>query len=168
VGGAWGGGGRGASPAATVVVLTACGSPAAGAAHAATWTACGGADAQTHVVRQFPRVREVVGNESIPAGMTALLCGDEGFGYRHILRRHQQDWGREPGAGGDWSGAADRAIAAALQNPQRVDYRSSNDTFCYSRGLAAGHDVAIVVVRSSDGAIITAYPGTHPCNDAAR
>ena len=158
---------RRAMPAATVVVLTACGSPAAGAAHAATWTACGGADAQTHVVRQFPRVREVVAGESIPAGTTALLCGDQGYGYRHILRRHQGDWDREPGAGGDWSAAADRAIAAALRDPQRVDFRSSNDTFCYSRPLAAGRDVAIVVVRSSDGAIITAYPGTHACDAAA-
>jgi hypothetical protein len=115
------------------------------------------------VVRQYTHAPADVGTEHEPAGGTALLCGTPGYGYRHILARHQGDWSHVASTT-DWSATADAAVAAALGQPERVGYRASNNTFCYSHGLPDG-EVTTVVIRPSDGAIITAYPGTHPCDE---
>jgi hypothetical protein len=149
-----------------LVGTVACGASHAGAAAAvsaapAAWT-CAGAQPASAVVRQYTHAPADVGAEHLATGGSALVCGNANYGYRHILRRHQPDWARVA-AGSDWSDAADRAVAAALGQPERVGYRLSNDTFCYSHTLDGG-DVTLVVVRASDGEVITAYPGRHQCD----
>lgn len=146
----------------SLVVATACGAPHAGAAPEApaTW-ACDNGEPAGAVVHEYTHVSAQEGTEQLPAGGSALLCGSTGYGYRHILARHRGDWARLA-SGSDWSDVADRAIAAALGQPEQVGFRSSNDTFCFSHALDDGH-VTMVVVRESDGAIITAYPARHQC-----
>jgi hypothetical protein len=163
---------RGARGRGLVVVATAtlclvgaaaCGAPHAGAAPEAptTW-ACESGQPASAVVHQYAHASAQEGAEQLPAGGSALLCGSTGYGYRHIQARHQGDWARLA-SGSDWSDVADRAVAAALGQPERVGFRASNDTFCFSHALGDGN-VTMVVVRESDGAIITAYPARHQCD----
>ena len=124
--------------------------------------ACASGQPAGAVVRQYTHASAQEGAAQLPAGGSALLCGSTGYGYRHILARHQGDWARLA-SGSDWSGTADRAVADALGQPERVGFRASNDTFCFSHALGDGN-VTMVVVRESDGAIITAYPARHQCD----
>jgi hypothetical protein len=141
-------------------VLSACGATQAGAtAGPAAWACADGAPAGT-VVHRYTHAAAEAGPEREPAGDTALLCGTAGYGFRHILSRHRGDWSHT--GAGDWSTLADRAVAAALGQPDRVGSRESNHTFCYSHALPDG-EVTTVVIRDSDGAIITAYPGNDQC-----
>lgn len=152
-----------------LLAVSACGASGAGAtgagatAASGAWTCTGGAS-NTTVVHQYTHAPAQVGPEYLPGGRTALLCGSPGYGYRHILSRHRGDW--QHTGNGDWTMLADGAVAVALGQPERVGYRASNDTFCYSHGLPDG-EVTTVVIRPSDGAIITAYPGTHQCDEGA-
>jgi hypothetical protein len=154
-----------AATALSLVGAAACGAPHAGAVPGvlAAW-ACSNGEPATTVVHQYWHAPAAVGAERLPGGGSALLCGDAGYGYRHIRSRHQGDWAQlSPGP--DWSETADQAVAAALGQPERVAFRLSNDTFCYSHALG-GDNVTLVVVRESDGAIITAYPARHQCDPA--
>jgi hypothetical protein len=145
-----------------LLAVSACGATGKGAAAGSAAWACAAGAANITVVHQYTHAPADVGAEHLPGGGTALLCGTPGYGYRHILSRHQGDW--QHTGRGDWSVLADGAVALALGQPERVGFRASNDTFCYSHTLPDG-EVTTVVIRPSDGAIITAYPGTHQCDE---
>jgi hypothetical protein len=147
-----------------LLAVSACGASGAGATAGTGAWACAGGAPDTTVVHQYTHAPAQVGSEYLPSGGTALLCGSPGYGFRHILSRHQGDW--QHTGSGDWSMLADDAVAVALGQPERVGYRASNGTFCYSHALPDG-EVTTVVIRPSDGAIITAYPGTHQCDQGA-
>ncbi len=134
--------------------------PASQPLPARAWLTCDAAAAPETVVQQLP-------------GPVYLECGDDRFGWRHIVSRHQADW-QEVAAvtGRDWRSVADAAIEQVLRAPQAVVPRASNDTNCYSRvielvdartGAAAGSTVVRVVAGVSDHTLVTAFPATSGC-----
>ncbi|GAS90245.1 putative uncharacterized protein [Mycolicibacterium brisbanense] len=139
------------------------------------WGACalGGRGDPNKVVRTFYRAPLVAGVSAMPSGDSVLYCGNDKFGFYHIVSRHGDDWNRVamsrfPGAG-NWRYLADYAISATLADPEKVDYKSGNDTFVVQRNIyritESGAVYAFtcrVVVSGTDGKIITAYPMTTP------
>jgi hypothetical protein len=137
------------------------------------WGACAarGGGNPNKVVRTFHRAPLVAGVSAMPGGDTVLYCGNDKYGFYHLLDRHGQDWqnvamSRFPG-GGNWRYLADYSIGATLANPERVDYNSGNDTFTVQRNIYRITDDGLVysftcrvVVSATDGKIITAFPTT--------
>lgn len=127
-------------------------------AHA--WVTCDAAAAPDTVVQQLP-------------GPIYLTCGDERFGWRHIVARHENDWRAvAAGTGRDWRAVADAAIEQVLRAPQAVVPRASNDTNCYSRvvalvdartGVTVGTATVRVVAGVTSHTLVTAFPATSGC-----
>ncbi|MEH3140081.1 MAG: hypothetical protein PGN37_07810 [Mycobacterium kyogaense] len=138
------------------------------------WGACplGGGDPDK-VVRTFHRAPLVDGVSAMPGGDSVLHCGNEKYGFYHIVNRHGQDWSnvaaeRFPGTG-NWRYLADYSIGATLSDPEKTVYNSKNDTFMVQRNIfRITEDGAVysftcrVLVSASDGKIITAYPTSTP------
>ena len=138
------------------------------------WAACPLADGNPDkVVRTFNRARLVDGVSAMPGGDSILYCGNDKYGFYHMVNRHGQDWanvaaGRYPG-GGNWRYLADYSIGATLADPEKATYNSSNDTFMVQRNIyritengTAYAFTCRVLVSASDGKIITAYPTSTP------
>ena len=130
----------------------------------AIWAACGMHDPVGKVVRTFPR------NGAPGAGGNSnLLCGTEGFGYRHIKARHMQDWQNLAGVvGSDWRSFTDWAVEQILKAPEPGSpvYDKARDTWTYrapvqirdSNGKVVDTYRPIVAIANQDQKIITAYP----------
>lgn len=144
--------------------------PAVGAE---VWGACGWRTKDSKVVRTFARQRGDAGMGFVLRGGTSkLLCGDEGFSYRHILK-HRGEWETDARIGGtNWRDHADWSIATVLGDPDVVTYRAKNDAYCYSRSIElwdkgnrrhVDTKIVKVALRASDAAIITAFPTREQC-----
>jgi hypothetical protein len=102
-------------------------------AQAATWGICGISESSTKIVRTFNRVA----GGGLASGVSRLLCGnqtrDTGWGYRHVLYRHMNDWLAlaDLAGGSDWRSMADWGINQALGWPAYVTYQGRNDTYTY-------------------------------------
>lgn len=152
-----------------LLAVTVVGAPAAHAAPNApteVWAACGASSPPDKVLRVFPRTTFASG----PFGNTSvLLCGTDGFGYRHVAARHRQDWQYIAAyTGGNWRDLADFAIEQILRVPQPgyPRYNAKNDTWVFKAPLEIRdrdgrvRDVYYpnVVVAAADGKIITTFP----------
>ena len=134
------------------------------------WAACGTSSPPEKLVRTFPRPVFVPG----PSGQaSALLCGSENFGYRHVSSRHGQDWQNIAAyTGENWRDLTDFAIEQTLRVPQPGYPRHNlkNDTWAFKapleirddRGQVRATYYPTVVVAGGDGKIITAYPTRDP------
>jgi hypothetical protein len=142
----------------------------------AVWGACpnNSREAAEHkLVRQFERGPGSAVAATMLGGVSELVCGNDGYGYYHIVNRHYVEWnGKSIRTSENWRDVADYAIAEALRSPQVVTFRASSNTFCYSREIylinkVTGAIVDVfhphVVLRASDGRIITAYTSREPC-----
>jgi hypothetical protein len=150
----------------------ALGSPPAPARASEVWAGCGVFTGDDKVVRTFPIRGAQAGEEFMRGGTVTLRCGDETYGYRHILKNHQADWETTAAlAGENWRDLADFAIATALNDPDQVTYRTKNQAFCYKRVIYYGRKsnrevyqtTNAVVVVSANRNIITAYPTSAGC-----
>ena len=109
----------------------------------------------------------------MPAGTSELLCGNNGYGYYHIMARHYVEWTQKGVKSNEnWREVTDYSVAEVLRSPTRVTFRANNNTFCYSREVSLVDKVRgivvdvmhpNVVVRARDGAVITAIPTRTPC-----
>ncbi|WP_147376253.1 hypothetical protein [Micromonospora radicis] len=142
----------------------------------AIWAACGILTDNHKLVRAFSRkaARTTSGPPgSLPAGTSNLKCGSEKWGYRHIVKNHLSQWENDARIeGSNWRDLADFAIAVALSDPDRVTYRQSNDTYCFSREIylvdkRTGRIVAYrypnVSIAAVSKNIITAFPASAQC-----
>jgi len=130
------------------------------------WAACGASSPEDKPVTTFP-ARPPVGG---PARTYAvLLCGNPGFGYRHIADGHGRDWeDLAVYTGGNWRALADFAIRQTLTVPQPGNpaFDPKNETWTYKAPLeirdAQGNVRAtywpIVSVAARDGRIVTSFP----------
>lgn len=157
---------------AVFVVLTGLGGVSGAVAHtgAPPWAACGSSAPEDKPAQTFP-VRPPVG---APARTYAvLLCGNGGYGYRHIADRHGRDWENLAFyTGGNWRDLADFAIRQTLTVPQPSypAFNPKNETWTYkaplqikdSRGEVRATYWPIVSVAARDGRIITSYPTRDP------
>lgn len=139
------------------------------------WGACGIFTDNYKVVRSFPRkrIRAAIGGK-LKGGISVLRCGgpkiNPSWGYRHILKDHGDQWRQRAAlTNQNWRDVADFGIKWALKDPARVSYRSSNNTFCFSRrlylynkttGERVGHMTPRVIVAGVSKNIITAFPPT--------
>lgn len=140
-----------------------------------TWGACGAFDSNTKVIRAFSRAATVGVSPYSSAGTTNLGCGSDAYwGYRHIVKQHLSQWEyRASEASENWRDTADYGISWALKDPDRVTYRSSNDTYCFSRlinlvndrtGQVVDRYYPNVVVAHVSKNIITAFPSSSQCS----
>lgn len=138
------------------------------------WGACGIFDGSLKVIRAFKgRSQAHIDGKSITYGGSNLTCGNESWGYRHILKRHLSEWqSRAAVAQENWRDTADYGIHWALRDPDKITYRASNDTFCYSRKIllidnrtkeTVGSYYPKVSVARASHRIITAYPSGAQC-----
>lgn len=107
------------------------------------------------------------------SGTSNPACGSSKWGYRHIIANHLSEWqSRAAEASENWRDTADYGIQWALKDPDRVRYRSSNDTYCFSRqidlvnnrtGQVVDHYFHTVVVARVTKNILTAWPGSAQC-----
>jgi hypothetical protein len=144
------------------------------AAPAAVWGACSASSAVTKQVTTFHR-RSVVSRQGVAIGdgTSVLQCGNSSFGYNHIYLNHKSQWEQKAAlTNNNWRDIADLSMREGLDNPNAVTYRSSNQTFCFSRHiyLYRTNDNTIVgtmdpqtIIAQQDGKVITSYPSTAPC-----
>ncbi|MFC8800777.1 hypothetical protein ACFT2C_23860 [Promicromonospora sp. NPDC057138] len=139
-----------------------------------TWGACGIFDENLKIIRAFKgRSQAHIGGRSITYGGSNLTCGSDAWGYRHIVKRHLSQWeSRAAIAQENWRDTADYGIHWALSDPDKITYRASNDTFCYSRKIllvdnrtneVVGSYYPMVSVARVSHRIITAYPSGTQC-----
>jgi hypothetical protein len=141
------------------------------------WGACpvtNRESSERKLVRRFDRATGVATTGvTMSAGTSDLLCGNELYGYYHIVSRHYVEWTQDSVKSNEnWRDVADYSIAEALRSPMAVSFRAASNTFCYSREVSLidkvrGITVEVihpnVVVRAQDGAVITAFPSRRPC-----
>ncbi|MFK4731629.1 hypothetical protein ROT00_18205 [Agromyces mediolanus] len=125
-------------------------------------TGCAKSDSETKHVVSYQRRR--------PNGVGVLLCGNSGFGWRHISARHGGDWQTivtKYKLGGTWDKFAKWAMSGTLAQPLSARYNSGNDTYRYTAVLqirsynsaATTRSYTIVVpVGGQNNRIVTAYP----------
>jgi hypothetical protein len=122
----------------------------------AAGSVCGADAPASALVRSYPRAG-VVG---LPAGRSALYCGNARFGWRHLAARHAADWRqvKPPVAAGasGWAESADVAMRATLARPDAVRCDTARNSCAFTRDL--GGVVALVAVAREDGKVVTAYP----------
>lgn len=137
------------------------------------WAPCGIFDSNTKIVRTFNRAATAGVTPYLGSGLSSLACGSSQWGYRHIVDRHLTDWqARAAQANENWRVTADYGIEWALKDPDRVVYRSSNDTYCFSRklllinnnnGQVVGSYYPNVAIARGSKNIITAIPTSSQC-----
>jgi hypothetical protein len=138
-----------------------------------TWGACGAFDSSTKVIRTFSRRATFGVSPYMSSGSSNLACGSSAWGYRHIVANHLTQWQfRASEANENWRDTADYGIYWALSDPDRITYRVSNDTYCFSRlinlvnrsnGQVVDHYYPNVVIAHVTRNIITAYPSSTQC-----
>lgn len=141
-----------------------------GLAPQATWGACGIFDENLKVVRTFTNRAPGAG---LPGGSSTLNCGSENWGYRHTVKNHLSQWQAKAAlARENWRDIADYGILWAFKDPDKVTYRGSNDTYCYSRkinlvnedtGEVVGNYYPNVAIARVSKRIITAIPASAQC-----
>lgn len=154
-----------------ILVIALGGAPAASAQTGAPpWAACGASAPEDKPAQTFPAAPPAGGPTRTYA---VLLCGNGGFGYRHIAKDHGQDWTNIAAyTGGNWRGLADFAIRQTLTRPQPgyPAFNPKNDTWTYKAPLEI-RDVQgnvratywpIVAVAARDGRIVTSFPTRSP------
>ncbi|MGH3426008.1 MAG: hypothetical protein ACRDQZ_00275, partial [Mycobacteriales bacterium] len=112
-----------------------------------------------------------MGFPGLPAGKSRLRCGSKKWGYNHIKVRHINEWQKDAEAvHKNWRDQADWTIAAVLRDPEKITYRKSKDTFCFSRkvyleynGKVVGTRQPNVIVAHDSQNIITAWPANDEC-----
>ncbi len=138
------------------------------------WGACAlsGAD-PNKVVRTFYRAPITAGFNTMPAGDSVLYCGNDKYGFLHIVKEHGDQWqqmafNRFPGAG-NWRDLADYSISATLAYPEKVEYDQARNTLALYRNIyRITEDGSVyaftcrVAISASDGKIITAFPQSKP------
>jgi hypothetical protein len=137
---------------------------------AVTWGSCGVTTDKLKVLRTFNRVRGSDGSKSLAGGKSNLACGNEKWGYKHIVKEHLEDWQNIAAvAGENWRDTADLAISSALGDPDEVKYGSGNDTFCFSHliyladkktGKVEGTNRPRTIVAHETKNIINAFPAS--------
>ncbi len=140
----------------------------------AYWAPCGVLDSNTKIVRTFTRAATAGVTPYLGSGQSSLACGSGStWGYRHIVNEHLAQWqARAAQASENWRDTADYGIEWALKDPDRVTYRSGNDTYCFSREILLinnnngqvvdSYFPNVVVARVSKN-IITAFPSSRQC-----
>lgn len=134
------------------------------------WAACGLFGKTGKVVRTYG---ELAGVKRVH-----LTCGGPKYdsqptwGYRHIVRYHEQHFeGMAAGTFQNWREVADIGIATALADPEVRGFVRDGKR-CFSRtirlyntrtGQVVRTQIVRVVFRTSDNAIITAYPSRQHC-----
>lgn len=140
----------------------------------AVWAACGVTTSNTKIVRTFSRAATAGATPYTSSGTSNLACGTAAsWGYRHIVANHLSQWeARAAVASENWRDTADYGIEWALKDPDRVTYRSKNDTYCFSRKInlvnkrtnqVVGAYYPNVVVARGTKNIITAIPASSQC-----
>lgn len=135
-----------------------------------TWGACGVFDEDLKVIRTFTDRK---GGAGLPSGSSTLTCGNESWGYRHTVKEHLSQWQAKAAlARENWRDTADYGILWAFKDPDKVTYRGSNDTYCYSRkinlvnednGEVVGSYYPNVAIARVSKRIITAIPASAQC-----
>ena len=129
------------------------------------WAACGSGADTGKLVREFRHGAF----QDLAAGVAYLRCGTQGWGYRHLVRRHGEEWRRLASyTRSNWRDLADWAIANVLSEPdyaQPTEGRGG-DRFTLrarvtlTRGRRAYRTYRpFVVLGVTDKNLVTAYPG---------
>lgn len=137
---------------------------------AATWGACGVTTSTSKIIRTYDGVAGIRN--------VYLKCGGPKYtssptwGYRHILKNHRSDFENiAAGTAQNWRDVADVGMGGALRDPD-VRGAESDGKRCFSRkiylyNLQTGElvrtKIVRVIFRTSDAAIITAYPSSSQC-----
>lgn len=137
---------------------------------AVTWGACGVTTSTSKVLRTYDGVAGI--------RRVYLKCGGPKYtknptwGYRQILRYHRTDFENlVAGTAQNWRDIADVGMGGALRDPD-VRGAARDGKRCFSRkiylyNLQTGElvhtKIVRVVFRTSDAAIITAYPASRQC-----
>lgn len=140
-----------------------------GDAKVIAWGSCGVISKEKKLVRTYSRRG---------GAKVYLYCGgpkfssDPTWGYRHILKRHRDDFERKAfRTRQTWRELADISIEVALAHPKVAGPIRSGKR-CYSavvylidhrNGDVVGTMIVRVLWRISDNAIITAYPAARHC-----
>ncbi len=155
-----------------------------------TWGNCKNANAnENKPIRDFFRTE--IYYPEYPNGVSQLLCGkggDEGYGFLHIEEKHKKEWtalveeALFPFGEGDWTDVADIGIRGVLSSPDETSYGKDKKTgiidrrkICFSREIYLRElnenyprlkdtKTVTVIIRISDGAIITAFPNKNSRN----
>lgn len=121
--------------------------------------------------------RKSIGTYDVQGGRRAfMVCGNREYGFEHIKGRHMNDWSNKALITGDqWMNLMDYSIEAALRHPEATSNRDGKT--CYARKIwmydkrngetTGNYFWNNVVVKDSNGDIITAYPtsAAHRCVD---
>ncbi|AFR51650.1 hypothetical protein KTR9_5437 (plasmid) [Gordonia sp. KTR9] len=120
--------------------------------------------------------RKTIGEYDVAGDRRAfMVCGNREYGFEHIKGRHMDDWANKAMITGDkWMDLMDYTIEATLRHPEATSQRDGKT--CYARkiwmydkrnGEVTGKFFwSHVIVKDSNGDIITAYPtgsGDHRC-----
>lgn len=119
--------------------------------------------------------RKQIGEYAVQGGKRAfMVCGNRDYGFEHIKGEHRNDWSNKAMITGDkWMDLMDVSIEATLKHPEASSQRDGKT--CYARKiwmydkrngeLTGNFFWSNVIVKDSNGSIITAYPtsGAHQC-----
>ncbi|WP_328387392.1 hypothetical protein [Nocardia sp. NBC_00416] len=119
--------------------------------------------------------RKPIGTYDVQGGRRAfMVCGNREYGFEHIKGRHMNDWSNKALITGDqWMDLMDYSIEAALRHPEATSSRDGKT--CYARQIwmydkrngqtTDNYFWNNVIVKDSNGDIITAYPTStaHRC-----
>lgn len=120
----------GADPAVAHAALPTIFSDQPGKPPPTIWAACPTIDraaAEQKLVSRFDRAPGgATGVVPMPAGTSDLLCGNNDFGFYHIVARHYLERTRKSVLTNEnWRDVADYSIAEALRNPTSVSFRAA-------------------------------------------
>jgi hypothetical protein len=98
-------------------------------------------------------------------GIGELRCGNDAWGWRHIMARHKGDYGRIGAKRGwSWELFATWCISGTLGAPKTAIYQAENKTWLYKAPVQVWHGGKLqatyqnrVSMRAKDFLIITAY-----------
>ncbi|MFR9752989.1 hypothetical protein ACL02S_18405 [Nocardia sp. 004] len=125
---------------------------------------CGMSDERKHI-----RTYDVQGGRR-----AFMVCGNREYGFEHIKGRHMDDWSNKALITGDrWMNLMDYSIEAALRHPEATSKQDGKTCFARKIWMYDKRNGEItgkyfwnnVIVKDSNGDIITAYPtsAAHRC-----
>jgi hypothetical protein len=146
---------------------------------AANWRPCGYKDKEK-LVREYIRVRATSGGHKTSGTVADLRCGNDNYGYFHILDGHATDWQNQTyGTTTNWRDLADWATSWVLQDPDHKVFVPKNkkkgyktDRWCYNRivflknkktGQVIKKKNVFVIMGETGVRIITSYPRDGIC-----
>jgi hypothetical protein len=141
--------------------------PASAHADAPPWGACGRSTDNTKVVRVFPVNHRL---------NFTLRCGNEVWGYRHLLVRHKDDYERMAiGTFQNWRDIADLTLETISRDPD-VALPARDGKACYSRVMffynvrtnqLVQQRIFRMIVIVATGDILTLTPHDKQCEPVA-